>query len=323
MSAEVTRVRNFVNDKNNTIPITASYMDSELDQLITACNQKVVIKATAPGSPIAGMLWLDSTNKWLKQYRNNEWVIMSPCHVGTSAHATAQEGDLWYDTTNDVLKTYNGSVWTAVTAFATPAIVLGTAAAAGSATTTIRSDATIVAFDATTPAALGTAATGSATVAARRDHVHSEDGAWIFVESLSLSSTSHTSGTLPTTSDVFMLVFDNVSTSSGTVQMRFNGDTSAVYEYQTLDTTSITHSTAQTSFQLHDTATAGLEGTAVFNRLQTNNGHGVAFALATKNLTNGIALRGGWDSSAAITTVTILSSGNLSGKVHIFRSTRS
>ncbi len=59
--------------------------------------------------------------------------------------------------------------------FATPAIVLGTAAAAGSAGTVIRSDSTIVAFDATAPTtqAFGdAAAAGSAAVAARRDHKH-------------------------------------------------------------------------------------------------------------------------------------------------------
>ena len=59
--------------------------------------------------------------------------------------------------------------------FATPAIVLGTTAAAGAASTVIRSDSTIVAFDATAPVdqAFGdTAATGSAAVAARRDHRH-------------------------------------------------------------------------------------------------------------------------------------------------------
>ncbi len=60
-------------------------------------------------------------------------------------------------------------------AFAVPAIVLGTADAAGSAVTVIRSDATILAFDATAPvtAAIGdSAAIGSAAVAARRDHRH-------------------------------------------------------------------------------------------------------------------------------------------------------
>jgi hypothetical protein len=59
--------------------------------------------------------------------------------------------------------------------FATPAIVLGTAAAAGAASTTIRSDSTIVAFDTTVPvtqAFSDTATTGSAAVAARRDHKH-------------------------------------------------------------------------------------------------------------------------------------------------------
>ncbi len=59
--------------------------------------------------------------------------------------------------------------------FATPAIVLGTAAAAGAASTVIRSDSTIVAFDATVPttqAFSDAAATGSAAVAARRDHLH-------------------------------------------------------------------------------------------------------------------------------------------------------
>ncbi len=59
--------------------------------------------------------------------------------------------------------------------FATPSIALGTAAAAGAASTVIRSDSTIVAFDATVPTTIAfsdAAATGSATVAARRDHRH-------------------------------------------------------------------------------------------------------------------------------------------------------
>jgi len=60
-----------------------------------------------------------------------------------------------------------------VTGFATPNLTLGTSNAAGSATTVIRSDATILVFDGTTPANVSTSgATGSATVTARRDHVH-------------------------------------------------------------------------------------------------------------------------------------------------------
>lgn len=57
----------------------------------------------------------------------------------------------------------------------TPALTLGTTNAAGVATTALASDSTIAVFDGTTPAAetFGAAgATGSAAVAARRDHVH-------------------------------------------------------------------------------------------------------------------------------------------------------
>jgi hypothetical protein len=59
--------------------------------------------------------------------------------------------------------------------YATPAIVLGTAASAGAASTVIRSDSTIIAFDATVPTTIAfgdAAATGSAAVAAHRDHRH-------------------------------------------------------------------------------------------------------------------------------------------------------
>lgn len=62
-----------------------------------------------------------------------------------------------------------------LTSFATPALTLTTANAAGSAASTIRSDADLLAFDATDPAALAfgdSGVVGVATVAARRDHVH-------------------------------------------------------------------------------------------------------------------------------------------------------
>lgn len=63
--------------------------------------------------------------------------------------------------------------------FATPAIVLGTADAVGTALNTIRSDATIAAFDSTIPAvttSLALSTTGSVALAARRDHTHQSPG---------------------------------------------------------------------------------------------------------------------------------------------------
>lgn len=59
--------------------------------------------------------------------------------------------------------------------FATPAVLLAAAAAAGVATTAIRSDSTIAAFDLTVPATQAladAAATGSVAFSARRDHLH-------------------------------------------------------------------------------------------------------------------------------------------------------
>jgi hypothetical protein len=54
----------------------------------------------------------------------------------------------------------------------TPAVTLSTTNSTGAAVTLLATDATIAVFDATVPAALGTAAAGSAGFAARRDHVH-------------------------------------------------------------------------------------------------------------------------------------------------------
>lgn len=110
-STLATRQYNWVNDRNNSVPITASRMDNEFDSIITKLNEKVLIKSTAPSAPIAGMLWYDSSNKILKQYRNNEWVSISAVHVGTSAPGIPQDGDLWYDKTTNQLNTYDGTGW--------------------------------------------------------------------------------------------------------------------------------------------------------------------------------------------------------------------
>jgi hypothetical protein len=58
---------------------------------------------------------------------------------------------------------------------AAPAFTLGTANAAGSATTAVASDSTLLAFDTTVPTTIAysaSAAAGSAVVTSRRDHTH-------------------------------------------------------------------------------------------------------------------------------------------------------
>jgi hypothetical protein len=93
--------------------------------------------------------------------------------TGEIAVGTTPGGELggtWASPTVDA--THSGS---AHLALAANAIVLGTAAAAGAAATTLRSNDTIAAFDATVPvtqASADVAATGSVAFAARRDHKH-------------------------------------------------------------------------------------------------------------------------------------------------------
>ena len=108
----ITRQRNFVNDAANSIPITASYMDGELNQLVSAANGTLVAQGTAPSSPFNGEFWFNTTLNQLELYRNNEWVIYNPIHSG-AVMATPQNNDLWINAANGMnhLKMYDGINW--------------------------------------------------------------------------------------------------------------------------------------------------------------------------------------------------------------------
>lgn len=87
----------------------------------------------------------------------------------------AQDGHVFVCTVAGTPGTWVDVAAGATVSYATPAIVLGSSAAAGAASTVIRSDSTIAAFDATNPTtqAFGdSAAVGTAAFAARRDHKH-------------------------------------------------------------------------------------------------------------------------------------------------------
>lgn len=99
------------------------------------------------------------------------WVVQGTTNAGTLWYCT-NTGTITLGTTALTFSQFSGG---AGASFATPSIALGSSAAAGAASTVIRSDSTIAAFDATAPVtqALGdSAATGSAAFAARRDHKH-------------------------------------------------------------------------------------------------------------------------------------------------------
>jgi len=111
MSTLVSRLYNWVTDKANSVKITASRMDAEFNQVVTALNRKVLCSASAPANPINGQTWVDTTNKLMKCYLNSEWVIVNNVFVQVAEPGTPAEGYIWYDTANNQIKVYDGTGW--------------------------------------------------------------------------------------------------------------------------------------------------------------------------------------------------------------------
>lgn len=115
MSTLISRLYNWVTDKANSVKITASRVDAEMDQVITSLNRKVLCSATAPSNPINGQTWVDTTNNLVKAYLSNDWVIIANyIYIQSDTPTGMSEGYLWYDTVNNLLKSYDGSGWNAV-----------------------------------------------------------------------------------------------------------------------------------------------------------------------------------------------------------------
>jgi hypothetical protein len=114
MSTEYTRYFSALAKYTAGDPVDDRDFDGELDAMAAALNKKVMIKATAPGSPINGQTWIDTTTKLLKWYRGTEWVSIASVHVAAAAMAAPQAGDLWYDTGTGTLNFYTGAGWSAI-----------------------------------------------------------------------------------------------------------------------------------------------------------------------------------------------------------------
>jgi microcystin-dependent protein len=74
-------------------------------------------KSTAPGNPITGQLWFNTTTgseNQLKVYNGTNWVAAGNVKKATTAPTTSVLGDLWVDTDNQQLHLYNGSGWVLV-----------------------------------------------------------------------------------------------------------------------------------------------------------------------------------------------------------------
>jgi hypothetical protein len=69
---------------------------------------------SAPGAPLTGQLWWDSTNALMKVYNGTAFKVMTGATSSASAPSNVITGDLWWDTTNAQLKVYNGASFTVV-----------------------------------------------------------------------------------------------------------------------------------------------------------------------------------------------------------------
>ena len=69
--------------------------------------------STAPGAPLTGQLWWNSTAKNMQVYNGTAFKVISGATAASSAPSgsISVAGDLWYDTVNAQLNVYSGTAW--------------------------------------------------------------------------------------------------------------------------------------------------------------------------------------------------------------------
>jgi hypothetical protein len=77
---------------------------------------------TAPGAPLTGQLWYDTSANLLKVYNGTTFKTISAATSSSSAPSSNVTGDIWWDTANQQLKVYNGTSFTLIG----PAFTAGT-----------------------------------------------------------------------------------------------------------------------------------------------------------------------------------------------------
>ena len=68
---------------------------------------------TAPGAPLTGQLWWNSTAKNMQVYNGTAFKVISGATATSAAPSgsVSVAGDLWYDTVNAQLNVYSGATW--------------------------------------------------------------------------------------------------------------------------------------------------------------------------------------------------------------------
>ena len=67
--------------------------------------------SVAPGAPLAGQLWWDTSTSTMKVYNGTTFKTISSATASATAPTSNVTGDLWWDTTNQQLKAWNGTAF--------------------------------------------------------------------------------------------------------------------------------------------------------------------------------------------------------------------
>ena len=147
-------------------------------------NAVVQNLGTAPGTPIPGQIYYNTSENSLYFYDNNSWVnVLNESEVIYGLYAAIPaagvEGRLYFATDQNILYFDNGASWDQVSAFGSVSAqtTYGASSGNGSAVTYSRSDHThgTPSLSNATPTSLaigGSGSAGSATAPSRDDHAH-------------------------------------------------------------------------------------------------------------------------------------------------------
>ena len=70
--------------------------------------------SVAPGAPLTGQLWWDTSSGTMKVYTGTTFKTISSATASSTAPTNNVTGDLWWDTTNQQLKAWNGTAFVLV-----------------------------------------------------------------------------------------------------------------------------------------------------------------------------------------------------------------
>lgn len=209
------------------------WYDTGLDAVRVRANGATVSLATSAGAYTDEQAQ-DAINALLAAGTHTGGLGFTYDDTGNSLSLTLSNNEAFQDIVGAFLEDDTGSAGITATyddangrmnlavQYAAPNLTLGTANAAGSANTAMRTDATILAFDATAPTTIAfgaSAAAGSAGVAARRDHTHAAPANPVSYATPALTlGTANAGGSASTLirSDATIAIFDATNPTSVT-----------------------------------------------------------------------------------------------------------